>query len=140
VPEYTIGGHAFRRKHGYMPCALAGRTDEMSDEEYAKLQRRLYWSDFISEAQWERLLGKRTDAPTRSKLKRKAIGWLMALNRIAVLDRELAIEIMDRAGKLYEEQVTEPGGGSAMINWNVLAEEARGLWLPSDGNEHEEED
>jgi hypothetical protein len=43
----------------------------------------------------------------RSKLKKKAIGWFMALGRIALLNPDLHEEIRAGARDLYREQIEE---------------------------------
>jgi len=56
MPRYRVGEQTFRRKNDWLPCALAERLDEMSDDEYVRVQRAAYWADLITDAEWRALL------------------------------------------------------------------------------------
>ena len=57
-------------------------------------------------------------AYVKSRLKKKAAGWLMALGRIIAINPELAAAILRDADKMYREQVHE----EPPIPWAVLAD------------------
>jgi hypothetical protein len=137
MAKYTTeNGHTFRRKNSYLPCAISAKTDTMSEEEYARVMRANAWADNITNAEWPAVLRHEgVKAYVRSKLKRKAIGWLMAFSRIARLNPPLAIEIMEGVDRLYREQITEHNNDPCIIHWDVLAEQAHEAWLPREGNQ-----
>jgi hypothetical protein len=106
MPEYLIGGQTVRRKHWWMPCAINARFDEMSDEEQARTLKETYWAYNITNAEWEALLERDGCSPSaRSRLKKKAAGWYMALGRIAALNPKLYNEITSRSIEMYGEQI-----------------------------------
>jgi hypothetical protein len=108
TPRYRVGDQTFRRKNDYLPCAIAERVDDMSNEEYVRVQKAAYWVDSITAAEWKVILGEDGCSPSaRSRLKRKAAGWLVALGRIAMLDVELYNEIAAQSRRLYREQIGE---------------------------------
>jgi hypothetical protein len=109
MPEYQIGGQAFRRKNFYLPCAIAAELDGMSEEEQAAVYKAAYWADNITNAEWPVVLGHDDFSPSaKSRLKKKAAGWFMALGRIAYLDPDLYNEIVQRAKEMYQDQIGEP--------------------------------
>lgn len=114
MSRYHVGDsdHSFRRKNLYLPCAINERLEDMTSEEIAAVYRAAYWADNIANAEWPVVL-RHTDAKryNRSRLKKKAAGWLVALARIADLCPELADEIAAEAERLYSEQV----GGSSFL-------------------------
>src|SRR5262249_13946396 len=98
----------FRRKNFYMPCILNARVDEMSDEEYADVLKATYWADNVTNAEWPVVLGHDDCSPSaRSRLKKKAAGWLMALQRVGRLNPELSEEVVAKADEMYREQVED---------------------------------
>jgi hypothetical protein len=104
-PVYRIGSERIRRKHWYMPCALGPEFDQASDEDQARLLKATYWADYITAAEWEALLGEEGCSPSaRSRLKKKAAGWLVALGRIAALNPDLFLASVEQALRLYAEQ------------------------------------
>jgi hypothetical protein len=106
MPRYEIGGHTFRRKNLYMPCVLGADFDGMSDEEKARVYRETYWADNIAASEWKAVLGHDDCTPSaKSRLKKKAAGWVIALGRIAALNEELFREVVERALSTYEEQI-----------------------------------
>jgi hypothetical protein len=80
----------------------------MSDEEDAEMLKATYWADLIAQAEWKAVLGHDDCSPSaKSRLKKKASGWLIALARIYLLRPELFAEIADRANTSYEQQVED---------------------------------
>jgi hypothetical protein len=135
-PTYKIGDQTFRRKNLYMPCALGWTFDALTEDEQVRLYRETSWADNITNGEWPVLLGQPVKAYVRSRLKRKAVGWLMALSRIALLNPPLFVEILDSAAEMYRRQISDHGGGEPMIRWDVLAGEAREAgWLRTVGND-----
>jgi hypothetical protein len=65
-------------------------------------------------------------APNRSRLKRKAGGWLMALGRIAALNPELLAEITERVRAMYANQI------GADLPWSLIAAGLAGLEVGED--------
>ena len=96
------------RKHEWMPC-IANR-DNYTDEEWIALQKRCYFIDFITDSEWRTILDPETKNATvhRSKLKKKAAGWLMALARISLLAPEILTNAVNMARKEYAE-IYHPG-------------------------------
>jgi hypothetical protein len=108
MPRYKIGGQIVRRKNHYMPCAIAAEVDGMSDEEYAETMKKTYWADLITNTEWPVVLGHEDCSPSaKSRLKKKAAGWLMALGRIAYLNPDLHREIVKQAEEMYRDQIGE---------------------------------
>jgi hypothetical protein len=108
MPQYRVGEQTFRRKHTWLPCAINDRLDGMSEEDVVAAYRAAYWADLITDAEWRALLREDGCNPSaRSRLKRKAAGWFVALGRIAALDPELYSAIFDQAERLYGEQIGE---------------------------------
>jgi hypothetical protein len=108
MTRYKIGEHTFNRKNTYMPCAIAADVDDMPAEEQAAVYRRTYWADNITNAEWPVVLGHDgITAYVKSKLKKKAAGWLVALGRIAYLHPTLAREICTQARAMYADQIRE---------------------------------
>ena len=106
MPEYRIGNHMFRRKNLYLPCVISAEVDAMTEEEHAKVLRETYWADNITNAEWPAVLSHEdVKAYVRSKLKKKAIGWLMALSRIIALNPHVAGDVMRAADDLYRKQI-----------------------------------
>jgi hypothetical protein len=134
-----------------MPCALGPRFDEASPEEQARILRETYWTDFVTNSEWPALLGH-DDAPSyaRSRLKKKAAGWLIALGRIAVLNPDLIAEIVERATATYEEQTeteypaVQVGGALVSLptfrNWIAQGGSALtiNVWIEDDVPAHED--
>jgi len=97
MPRYTINGQAFRRKNLYMPCIINATFDDKTPEEQAAIFKATYWADNITNAQLPVVLEHEGASPVeRSRLKKKATGWLMALSRIAYLNPALFNEIVRR--------------------------------------------
>jgi hypothetical protein len=108
MPLYEVGEHRVRRKNSFMPCALGPRFDAADAAEQVRLLKETAWADLITEAEWKVVLGHDdATAPNRSRLKRKAAGWLMALARIAVLEPELFEQTARQARDWYADQVGE---------------------------------
>jgi len=120
------------RKSKYMPCVINAEWESMSPEEQAKALRETYWSDNITNTEWPVLLKEPgTKAPTKSKLKKKAVGWLMAFGRIVAVNDALAVAILHQADKLYREQLrAEPP-----IPYGILAELIEMGWMADSLNE-----
>ena len=108
MPRYKIGDQVVRRKNLYLPCAIAAEVDEMSPEEQASVYRAAFWADNITNAEWPVVLGHENFTPSaKSRLKKKAAGWLMALGRIACLNPDLHREIVKQAEEMYRDQIGE---------------------------------
>ncbi|MGZ4254817.1 MAG: hypothetical protein ACXVS6_22710 [Solirubrobacteraceae bacterium] len=109
MPRYQIGGELFRRKNLYLPCVIVGRADEMTEAELARVYRENAWADNITEGEWLVVLEREDAKPyARSRLKRKAAGWLVAFARIADLQPDLAAQIVTQAAEVYRRG---PGDG-----------------------------
>jgi hypothetical protein len=84
------------------------------------LLKATYWADYISASEWAALLDEDGCSPSaKSRLKKKAAGWLIALGRIAVLNPDLFFASVEQALRLYAQQTKSdyPGAmlaGSAM--------------------------
>ena len=110
MPKYKIGDKILRRKNLYMPCILNEKFLELPEEKQAKLLKETYWADNITEKEWEFILGRTLsyEGVVKSRLKRKAVGWFMALSRIAYLNPTFYNKIVKQAEKNYEAQIGEP--------------------------------
>jgi hypothetical protein len=90
MPTYEIDGKTFRRKNFYMPCIIGPRFRRKGAEEKVKTLKETYWVDNITNADWPAVLDDDDASPSaKSRLKKKAAGSLMALQRIALLNPEL---------------------------------------------------
>jgi hypothetical protein len=88
-----------------MPCVIGPRFEKMSEEEQAKVYKATWWADLIAASEWPALLKKDGFSPSaRSRLKKKAAGWLIALGRVAAINPDLFAEVLQRATKEYKEQ------------------------------------
>ena len=97
------------RKNAWLPCIINEEMDDMSEEEIVAVMRSTYWADNITNSEWPALLGHEgASRSARSKLKKKAIGWMMALGRIAYLDPKFYNTIVKEAMDLYAEQIKMP--------------------------------
>lgn len=104
-PVYRFGDEHVRRKHFYMPCAIGPEFEEASEEEQARILKATYWADYISTSEWEALLGHEGCSPSaKSRLKKKAAGWIVALGRIASLNPDLFLASVEQALRVYGEQ------------------------------------
>ncbi len=104
-PVYNVGGQRVRRKNFYMPCALGPLFSEMTPEQQADVLKGTYWADLVSASEWPALLEEDDFSPSaRSRLKKKAAGWVIVLGRIAALNPTLFAEIVERATTAYEGQ------------------------------------
>jgi hypothetical protein len=104
-PVYKFGDERVRRKNWYMPCVLGPEFDQAGEDEQARILKATYWADFITAAEWEALLGEEGCSPSaRSRLKKKAAGWVIALGRIAMLNPDLFMAAVEQALRLYGEQ------------------------------------
>lgn len=107
------------RKNHYMPCVIGERLDSMSPDDQARVYRETYWADNITNAEWPVVL--RHDgvkAYVRSRLKKKAVGWLVALSRIVRLNPKFGAQVLREADALYRKQVQE----EPPIPWARLAD------------------
>jgi len=108
MAEYRIGDHTFRRKNFYLPCIISARVDGMSDEERVAVLKAAYWADNITNTEWPLVLRHEgVKAYVRSRFKKKAAGWLMALARVATINPELFAEIAAKAEEMYREQIED---------------------------------
>jgi hypothetical protein len=108
MPTYEVGGERVRRKNTYMPCIVGPRFDDASTEEKVAILKATSWADNITNAEWPAVLGEDDcSPPAKSRLKKKAAGWIMALERIAALNPQLIHEIAVKADEMYREQIEE---------------------------------
>jgi hypothetical protein len=106
---YRIGDQLVNRKHLWLPCVLGDQLEGASDEEKARLYKATWWADNITNAEWPALLGHEGASKTaKSRLKRKTVGWLMAMGRIAALNPGLYNQAAAEARELYQQQLGEP--------------------------------
>jgi hypothetical protein len=109
MPRYRVGDQGFHRKHAWLPCVIGDRFEDMTDEEKVAAFKATRWAENITNAEWPALLGyPEGTAANKSRLKRKAVGWYMALGRIAALNPALFDRIVQEARALYAEQLGEP--------------------------------
>jgi hypothetical protein len=107
--EWVIGDQTFHRKNLYTPCVIGERFDAMTDEEKVAAYKATWWADNITAAEWPVVLGKPEASKTnRSRLKKKMVGWFMAMGRIGALNPELFHQAFEEARRLYLEQIGEP--------------------------------
>jgi len=102
-----------------MPCVINADFDGMTPEQQARVLRETKWADNIANAEWPVVL--REDGASKhakARLKKKAVGWLMALSRIIVLNPALAVQVLREADAQYREQLREP----PLLSWAVLAD------------------
>lgn len=105
---YRIGDEIVTRKHLWLPCVLSTDLEGATDEEKVKLYRATWWADNITNAEWPVVLGHEgTSKTAKSRLKRKLIGWFMAMGRIAALNPELFDQAAKEAKALYLEQLRD---------------------------------
>jgi fructose-specific component phosphotransferase system IIB-like protein len=108
MPRYRIGDQTVRRKNFYRPCVLTEEFANADNDELVRLLKATSWCDNITNAEWKVVLGEEdASAPNRSRLRKKAAGWLIALARIAVLNPELFEAAAKDARKMYAEQVKQ---------------------------------
>ena len=108
-----------KRKNLYMPCAIHADLDQMTPEEHVRVIKATYWADNITNREWPVVLSHEdAKKDARSKLKKKAVGWLMALSRILYLNPKLGGTAMRAADKLYREQIKE----DPPLPWALLAD------------------
>ena len=109
MPGYRIGEEKFRRKNLYLPCVIGERFDDMTQEEQVAAFKATWWADNITAAEWPVVLGEAAATKTnRSRLKKKMVGWFMAMGRIALLNPELYHQAFEEARTLYLSQIGEP--------------------------------
>jgi hypothetical protein len=107
-PKYRIGDEPVDRKHLWLPCVMNDQLDDATDEEKARLLRATWWADNITNAEWPALLGQQGASKTaKSRLKRKTVGWLMAMGRIAALNPDLFDAAVREARDLYATQLRQ---------------------------------
>jgi hypothetical protein len=108
MPTYDFNGTRVRRKNFYMPCIIGPRFDGASDDEQAAILKATYWADNIADSEWPAVLRHDDCSPSaKSRLKKKAAGWLMALQRIARLNPEMFEELVAKADGMYRDQVED---------------------------------
>jgi hypothetical protein len=109
VPMYAVGDQTFRRKNLYIPCAIDATIDDKTPAEQAAIYKATYWADNITNSQWPVVLDHDGASKVeRSRLKRKGVGWVMALSRIAALNPDLYNQIVAEAKALYQDQIGVP--------------------------------
>lgn len=104
MARYRIGEQTFKRKNLYLPCAISADLGGMTEEEKARAYRDTWWLDNITNAEWPVVLGEpEATRPNRSRLKRKTVGWPMAMSRIAALNPELFAQAVQEAIKTHQD-------------------------------------
>jgi hypothetical protein len=107
MPKYQLGGTSVRRKNFYMPCVVGPKFRDATKEEQARILKATYWADNATNAEWPALLGDDCSPSAKSRLKKKAAGWLILLARIQLLNPELFADIVRRADGTYLEQIED---------------------------------
>lgn len=113
-------GTVLRRKGGwYTPCAMGPKLEALEKQAketgdwkaYAQLLKSTYWADNYTDAEWPCVLEDTTEKSetpvpsyVRSRLKKKAAGWIVALGRMAAVNPDLFEEVMEKAVVMYKEQ------------------------------------
>jgi hypothetical protein len=106
MATYEHDGVRAHRKNTYMPCIIGPKFEEASLAEQVRILKATYWADNITKAEWPAVLRHDDCSPSaKSRLKKKAAGWLMALQRIAYLHPELFEEIVEKSTTMYRDQV-----------------------------------
>jgi len=106
MPRYRLGTQSFRRKNLYIPCLIAKRFDELPAEKRVEVYKKTWWCDLLTETAWRTILKHNPPSykdVVRSRLKKKMIGWLTILGRVAIFDPELYASACEESKKLYEE-------------------------------------
>lgn len=125
--SYSPGKHSFDRKNLHLPCLIAAEKENKpgenrSGETLAKVLWTTYWTDNLTATEWPvALQHDGVKGYIRSKLKKKAAGWLVALGRIAAQNPELAREICTKARAMYLNQIDEE------YPWHVITAGLSGL-------------
>jgi hypothetical protein len=133
MPTYRFGDQSVRRKNLYRPCIMGEEFDKAeadgADEEFGRLLKVTAWADNIAVSEWPVVLQEPEAKPyNRSRLKKKAAGWLMALQRIAYLYPELFEEIVEHSQRTYREQVREEP--VVEFKWADRLFDPENSWLP----------
>ena len=117
MPTYDFNGTRVRRKNLYMPCIVGPRFEDANEDEQADILKATYWADSITNAEWPAVLDRDDCSPSaKSRLKKKAAGWLMALQRIGKINPELFEEVAAKADEMYREQIEEEP--PVLLVWN----------------------
>jgi len=106
LPRYRIEGKVFRRKNLYIPCVIAEKFDELSPEKKVEVFKKTWWCDLLTEAEWRTILGQNPPnykSVVKSRLKKKAVGWLIALGRILTFEPDIYNKAVEEAIRLYRE-------------------------------------
>jgi len=119
---------SFERKNAYMSCVVGERFDTMTPQEQAQALKAAYWADLLTNAEWPVVMRHEgVAAPTRSKLKKKIVGWVIALSHVAQINREFAAQVLrDADARCREQFEREPP-----IPWALLADLIEQGWTQS---------
>jgi hypothetical protein len=80
----------------------------LSDEEFVQLKKDTYWADNITNKEWPVVLREEGVSPSaKSRLKKKAAGWMIALGRISLLNPELFEAAWQQAQDTYQKQIED---------------------------------
>jgi hypothetical protein len=108
MPRYPgSGSNPAGRKNLWIPCAIDATFEDKTPEQQEAIFKATKWADNITNSEWPVLLGQVVNRPVRSRLKKKTVGWLMAMGRIAALDPELMDQALREARDLYASQLGE---------------------------------
>ena len=107
MPKYLIGDQILRRKNLYLPCAIGARFETLTDEEQVAIFKKCWWADNITASEWPVVLGDVRNPSAKSRLKKKAVGWWMALSRLSILAPDIYNDSVKEASELYLELIEE---------------------------------
>jgi hypothetical protein len=128
LPACDLCKAMVERKNLYMPCVINDKFESMTPAEQAKVYRATYWADLITNAEWPVVLGHEgVKRYVKSKLKKKAVGWVMALSRMLTLNPEFGAQVLREADALYREQIEQ----EPPIPWATLADLIEQGWVES---------
>ena len=108
MPKYRIGRKTFRRKNLYIPCVIAENFDDLSEEDQVKIFKETWWADNLSDAEWRTILKQNPpnyERVVRSRLKKKIVGWLVVLGRLATFEADLYNDAVKEAKEIYSKLI-----------------------------------
>ena len=114
--KHTAGKASAVRKHEWMPCVLVADREKYSGEEWVKLMKRCYFTDFFTDAEWRAIVSDdaKSLSVNRSRIKKKVAGWLMVSNRLAAIRPDWYLDAVHKAESEYEELIGKP------LEWGIV--------------------